>query len=143
MPPDPVVSDPGAVTVDYVDGGPRDTPLTWAFVAVFCLGTVLVVFVTTGSAAGRTAFGAAAPVSVLIAALLMTVIGAAVTSVESPAWRWIVVSAVAVVWGGVCFLAGASLFISTHAPDFRTGMLLTLGAVGMAGVLGQLIRTLR
>lgn len=47
------------------------------------------------------------------------------------------------VWGGVCFLSGASLFVSAHAPDFLTGMLLTLGAVGMAGVPGQLIRTLR
>jgi hypothetical protein len=114
-------------------------------VAVFCLGTVLFVFVTTDSAAGRTAFGAAASVSVLIAALLVTVMGAAVAfaPVPSPAWRWVVVSVVAVVWGAVCFLAGASLFGSTHAPDFLTGMLLAVGAVGMAGVLTQLVRALR
>jgi hypothetical protein len=128
-----------------VASGRRDTPLTWAFVAVFCLGTVLFVFLTTDSAAGRTAFGAAASMSVLVAALLVTVLGTAVAfaTTASPAWRWLVVSAVAVVWGAVCFLAGASLFGSTHAPDFLTGMLLALGAVGMAGVLVRLVRTLR
>jgi hypothetical protein len=136
---------PDAVTVDGVDSGRRDTPLTWGFVSVFCLGTVLFLFVTTDSAADRTAYGAAASESVLIAALLVTVIGAAVgfTSAASPAWRWLVVAVVAAVWGAVCFLAGASLFGSTHAPDFLTGMLLTVGAVGMAGVLARLVRTLR
>jgi hypothetical protein len=138
----------GAATVDDVDSGRRDTPLTWGFVAVFCLGTVLFVFVTTDSAAGRTASGAAASVGVLIAALLVTMIGAAVAfastaSTASTVWRWVVVSAVAVVWGAVCFLAGASLFGSSHAPDFLTGMLLAVGAVGMAGVLARLVRTLR
>jgi hypothetical protein len=51
-----------------------------------------------------------------------------------------VTSAVAVVWGGVCVLAAANLFAAGRAPDFLTGMLLTGGAVGMAGILAQLIR---
>jgi hypothetical protein len=135
----------GAATVDSVAGGRRETPLTWTFVAVFGLGAVLVVVVTTGPSGGRTAYGASTAVGVLVAALLVTVLGAAVgfASTAAPAWRWIAIAAVAVVWGAVCVLAGASLFGSSGAPDFLTGMLLALGAVGMAGVLTQLVRGLR
>jgi hypothetical protein len=120
----------------------RDSPLAWAFIAVCCLGTALVVFMTTASAAGRTAFGTAGSVGVLVAALLVTLFGT-VTTVDPAApvlWRWIVTAAVAVGWGGVLLLAGVSLFAAGRSPDLLTGMLLALGAVGMAGILARLVR---
>jgi hypothetical protein len=109
----------------------RESPIAWAVIAVLCLGAALL-----------TAPADAGWVAVLVAALLLTLLGAvvALVRVDALGWRWAVMSLVAAGWGGVCFLAGRSMFGAGPGPDFVTGMVLAGAAVGMAGILALLAR---
>jgi hypothetical protein len=122
-------------------GGGRDAPVVWGFVAVFCLGVVLIGFWHTPSAAGRTLFGSAGALAVVVTALVATVVATvvAVASTASRGLRGVVALLVGVIWAAVCVLAGGSLFVA-HAPNFLTGLLLAGGAVGMGGLLTALTR---
>jgi hypothetical protein len=112
----------------------RESPVAWAVIALLCLGAALL---TAPSEVGW--------VAVLLAALLLTLLGAVVllARVEGLAWRWTVMSLVAAGWGGVCFLACRSIYASGRGPDFLTGLVLAGAAVGMAGILAQLARVPR
>ena len=106
----------------------RDSPVVWAVIALLCLGGALF-----------TAPADAGWVAVLLAALLLTLLGAVVVLVQVAglAWRWTAMCLLAAGWGGVCFLAGRSVFAGA---DLLTGLVLAVAAVGMAGILAQLAR---
>ncbi len=121
--------------------GRRDIPVVWGFVAVFCLGIVLIGFLHTPSAAGRTLFGSVGATTVVVAALVATLLATVVALVASasPGVRTMVALLVGAIWAAVCVLAGGSLLVA-HAPNFLTGLLLAGGAVGMGGLLTTLAR---
>jgi len=119
-------------------GDRRDTPVVWGFVAVFCLGVVLIGFLHSPSAAGRTLFGSTAALSVVVAGLVASVLATVVAVVPAAlGFRAVVALVTAVVWAAICVLAGGSL-LRTHAPNLLTRLLLAGGAVGLGVLLARL-----
>jgi hypothetical protein len=125
----------------------RGTALGWAAIAVASLAGVLLAWLGNRSAGGggtggdRALFGPTGSVLVLVAALLLTGVGAAGAAGRARlALRRLVVLAVAVAAGGVAAMAFGGLFAPQDTGDVGTGLLLLLGAAAMIRLAVQLSR---
>jgi hypothetical protein len=119
----------------------RDTGLVWGTVVVICVGTVAGVWFGSVDATKHALFGRTGSLIILMAALLVTIVGAVVSfalrGASGVPLRWGVAASVVTVAALIAVAGVAGMFTAGDGVDIVMAALLIVGAAAMPVVASQ------